>query len=250
MLEYLILHIIKTRKGMIIALTIVTAICTFVAASLLIEWEEAQKQKELSQLNFNTLRMDQLKDGQAVQGTIDKSFGTYAETYSTSGEAHNSEELFYILPIYQIDGEQRVDIKYFITFKAVPKDFETMDKIVEQTFTDTPGHTELSIKNGIITPIPEEYKKYLKEWMETPDFYENGSFIDWCIENNIFGTNDRDVIESNVVSFMIYETDAEKSGASLIWIFFAGLAALSLTFLLVLICKKPTSVEPTDKDLF
>ena len=232
-----------SRKTNMIICAVVAALCGAASIFFFITWgNEQQATTVVDKPSFNTLRIDQLKDDLETQGIIDMSFGTYAETYNTNWGIRTSDKsnsLFYLIPIYNVKEDGNPEFKYFISYKAYPDDFATMDKIEKQTWSYESDYTQLTIENGTIQKLPGQYQQYLKEWMETPDFYENGSFIDWCVENNIFGTNDRDVIESKVVPYMIINSGSSGSFLLPAVIFLSLCVFCVVLFLVLKFHKKP-----------
>ncbi len=39
-----------------------------------------------------------------------------------------------------------------------------------------------------LKPLPSDIEAILYGWCENGEFYQNGSFVDWCIESDFFGT--------------------------------------------------------------
>jgi hypothetical protein len=109
---------------------------------------------------------------------------------------------------------------------------------VAQTWSGGPLTTRLTVDDGYIWSLPDDFKKYFSEWAHDASFYENGSFIDWCKEYDVFGTNDEAAIEAKLVPYDIYRTDrAMDSGPLITWIF-GGLAVLLVIGLILIIRYK------------
>ncbi len=243
----------RTRKGYII-LTGILAVCLIVLALIaLISWAANQRTlTEKGQPSFNTLPMNRLEDGMIVQGSINMAFDVYAENYETNFGVRTSDDsanLYYVVPIYDIGADGSVKINYFITFEANPKDYEAMEKIIEQTWSEVPAVTELRIENGSIIDLSDQNKQYFEDWSENPNFYEGGSFIDWCAEYNVFGTSDRGIIKSKLAPYMIYETDAVGTSFTLAAVFLAIAAVMLAAHFMLIFYKKPIKGidPPVDK---
>jgi len=125
-----------------------------------------------------------------------------------------------------------------ITFHAEPEDFDTLDKIVAQTWSGEPITTRLTVDDGYIGRLPDKFKQYFLEWAHDDMFYENGSFIDWCKEYNVFGTDDEAAIEARFVPFHIYREDMSfESGPIYAWAF-GGTSILIVIGMVLLIRYK------------
>ena len=197
----------KTKKGLIILLAILLAICVGIAIFITVQWATDQRSlRENGQPDFNTLAEDQLESGLFVYGSIDIALDTYAEEYESDFGRRTSDDstsLYYLVPIYDTaDGSMR----YLITYKADPEDYETMDKIIAQSWSNDPLTARLDIENGQIFSLSDDLKGYFSEYAHDPTLYENGSFIDWCKEYDIFGTDDEAAIEAKLVPYMIKKT--------------------------------------------
>ena len=189
--------------------------------------------------DFNTLTEDQLEAGMSVHGDIDLALGAYAESYETDLGIRTSDEsssLYYLIPIFDRAGDGK--IRYLITFHAEPEDFDTLDKIVAQTWSGEPITTRLTVDDGYIGRLPDKFKQYFLEWAHDDMFYENGSFIDWCKEYNVFGTDDEAAIEARFVPFRIYREDMSfESGPIYAWAF-GGTSILIVIGMVLLIRYK------------
>lgn len=234
---------LRSRNGLIIRVAIVLVIFVVLTITTYNFWSSDQQAlKENGQLNFNTLPLDKLKDGLIVKGSIDMALDKYAEEYETNlgfRTSGNSELIYYVVPVYDKAEDGSSVINYLITYKAVPADFEAMDAIVAKTWNGSRVSAGLTVENARISKLPGKIQQYFTEWAHDTQFYENGSFIDWCAENNIFGTDDRAVIESKMVPYMINKTATTGMDPLYIWICL-GVSVLMLIILLVLIFyKKP-----------
>ena len=198
--------------------------------------------QEKGRLDFNTLTEDQLKAGMCVQGVIDLALGVYAESYETELGIRTSDEsssLYYLIPIFDRAGDGK--IRYLFTFHAEPEDFDTLDKIVAQTWSGEPITTRLTVDDGYIGHLPDTIKRYFLEWAHDDTFYENGSFIDWCKEYNVFGTDDEAAIEARLVPFHIYRNVilSVESGPIYAWVFGGLSIALIIALVLLIRYKGP-----------
>lgn len=222
-----------TRRAVIITLTIFIAVCIIFAGITVYSWAKGQLQlRKIGQPSFNTLPMEDLKDGLIVTGTIDLTMGNYAWESITS-DTDMDTNLYYLIPIYDIDGEGYYVFHYFIGYKAATEDVSTMEKISEQTWNETTAPVVLTVENGIIHNLNGDLKQYLAEWVEEPGFYDGGSFIDWCAEYNILGTADREIIQSKIVPYWIEETQTVGTDLLTAWVFLI-MAAIFLLSLLTL----------------
>ena len=229
----------QTRKGVIIVLSIAVVLLAAACVGVLLSHDKSQRMlKEYGQPDYSSLSADQLQDGLIIQGTIDRAIDSYAERYKTElgmRASKESETTYYLIPVYAADGT----LQYFMTYAADPKDFEIMDAVVRQTWSDTAEQTQLTIKNGSIIKLPDDMKRLLEKWITSADFYGGASFLDWCAAQNLFGTGDTAVIRSKIVPFMMYGDKNGGSILSLFWVFL-GIGALVLAVLLILIFyKKP-----------
>lgn len=203
----------KTRKGLLKYLKVFTILCITGAIVAFGFWvSDVQKMKKQGELCFNTLPEEDLESGLFVSGTIDTAIDVYAETFETNelGQriSNNSDKMFYVIPIYDND---KLHCQYFIAFEGQSKQFDDMEKIVHQTWNDVTEWTEIQITNGKTYRLPDEIQQLYVDWAQNPDFYEGGSFIDWCAEMNLFNTDDREDILSKMVPYAIYQTDAVNS---------------------------------------
>ncbi len=224
----------QTRKGAIIAISICTAVFLAFTIFFFVQWSNDQQAAKEDTPSFSTLPTDQLEPGLNVHGTIDLAFDYYAETYSTDygiRTSSNSDSLYYVIPVYDADGY----FAYLISFEAYSSDFDTMDQIITQTWIDTDQPINLTLEHARIESLPNEILQYLNEWSEDTTFYDGGSFIDWCAEYGIFGTQDKALIRTKLVPYVIEETNPGSAVGGFI---FLGFTVASLILLLVLIFRK------------
>lgn len=231
----------RTLKGVMNILTVGIVVCVLCFLTTMAFWvRDQQTLAKYGQPDFNTLSIDQLADGMIVSGTIDLSLGTFAETYETNNGVRTSEKsksLYYVIPIYETDSDGYYVIQYCIGFKADPDEFTVMDQICEQTWLETDDPIKLTVENGYIHVMDSDNWRYLMEWADDPSFYDNGSFIDWCAEYYIFGTDDREFITSRIVPYSIDKTKTAGVDLNTAWLFL-GIGIILLLLLLILRQKK------------
>lgn len=231
----------RTRKGLIVLLAVLFVICAGAAVFSYFSWSSDQQAlKENGQPDFNTLAQSDLKDGLIVKGTIGLAIDAYAEEYGETLGMRTSEKsdtLYYLIPIYDTDAEGYFNIKYFITYKAEPGDFDTMAAIVAQTASDTAEMTSLNVENARISDLPGDIQGFLTEYAEDTEIWGGVTFYDWCAQNGIFETTDVSEIKSKVAPFMIDRTATAGTDLTIVWVF-AGAAGLCLIIFLILVLRK------------
>jgi hypothetical protein len=241
----------KTRKGLIILLSILLAVCVGIAVFITVQWAgDQQSLRENGQPDFNALAEDQLEPGLFVHGSIDIALDVYAEQYESDFGRRTSDDstsLYYLVPVYNTsDGS----ISYLITYQAEPEDYATMDNIVAQSWSNDPLTARLDIENGEIFSLPDDLKGYFSDYANDPTLYENGSFIDWCKEYDIFGTDDAAAIEAKLVPYMIKKTSMAGTDPAVIYVFAAIAVLLAASLLFVIFYKKgkacPETTPPED----
>lgn len=235
-----------TRKGMIIMMAVLFVVCIAITVFAYSEWSaDQQVLKSNGQPDFSTLSESGLKDGLIVKGNIDAALSTYAEDYKETLGVRTSEEskqMYYLVPIYEADENGYITFKYLITYVADPEDYKTMDEISENFWNNQAGAKALTVDNARIVALPADNKKYISEWVNSKELWgEGNTFYDWCAATMIFGTDDKAVIESKIVPFMIDKTPAAGTDPVIMWMFlgFSGLCLLILVILLLR--KKPIS---------
>lgn len=246
----------RTRKGIQILMIILAVIFIGISTLTFINWSAEEKAlKENGQPDFNTLDQSELKDDMIVTGAVNLAIDWYAEEYETNMCVRTSDEsevLYYLVPIYDANADGTINIRYFITFKAKPGDFDTMAQACNLMWSDDPISTMLTLENAKVDSLPDEFAQYLNEYVSDKSFYEHGSFIDWCVQYNILGTTERSVIESKISPYMIYRTGGPQSTLTT-GIVFAGLAVICLLVYIVLKFRKgPITgvIDPPAKDDF
>jgi hypothetical protein len=234
----------KTRKGLKIMMIIMIAISVGISIFVFISWAAEKKALEVNgQPDFNTLKQGELADGMTVTGTINLAVDWYAEEYETgyfgTRTSDDSEALYYLVPVYQSNADGTVAIQYFVTFKAKPKDFDTMDAVVNQTWSNDPMTALLTLDYADVDDLSGELAQYMNEYVNDKNFYENGSFIDWCVEYNILGTTNRTEIASKLAPYVISRTTGPENTFGIACLF-AGIALVCLAIFLVLqLVKRP-----------
>lgn len=241
----------RTRKGIKILMAVLGSLCIAGALIVFLLWSSDQKTlRETGQPDFNTLSQSDLRGDMFVTGSIDIAVDYFAEEYETGyfneRTSENSEALYYLIPILGTDG----NTSYFITYEAKPKDFDAMELIVAQTWSDDPVTEKITVGNGEIRELSSDLQQYMKEWANDEAFYENGSFIDWCAEYNVLGTSDHDVIASRLVPYVICSTYTAGTDITIAW-FFLCIGILCFVVMLIMIfvkvpIKGVTETPPTE----
>jgi hypothetical protein len=127
-----------------------------------------------------------------------------------------------------------------------------MEAIITQTWSDDPMTAMLTLEYAKVNSLSDELAQYMDEFANDKSFYENGSFIDWCIEYNILGTTNRAEIASRLAPYVIYRTSGPEN-TFIIACIFAGLAVMCLAIFLVLkLVRRPIKgvVDPAAPDDF
>ena len=79
-------------------------------------------------------------------------------------------------------------------------------------------------------------------------FYQNGSFVDWCVESDFYSTNDPEEIISYVLPYMIVP-DNKPSDSAFIGLIMAGAGLVLLIVAILMLRKaKETSTLKTPED--
>lgn len=158
--------------------------------------------------DFNTLTQSEMKDGLFVTGTIDNTVGPYAEDYTVKNSRRTSAfpgNYYYLVPIYANEG---ATIECFVSYKAgFLGDSQRIENIIGKMYGET-GRKPLILEHGRMIGLDSEQKSILKNWVSSNDFYENGSFVDYCVEHNLMGTTDKDVILSKILTYSIEKTNS------------------------------------------
>lgn len=239
---YFIYSLPKTRKGYIILLIALILIFAFFTGLFYFQWIEEQKiLTEVGQPDFNSLPINELKADQIVKGDIGLAIDVYSEEYEEgflgTRASDESDALYYLIPVYTLNEDGYANIQYFMTYKALPEEFDIMDDIVASTWSDNQNMKVLSLDYATISELDEEVWSHLQDMVHDENFYEGGSFIDWCIENNTFDSSNEAFIESK---FVPYELSRKNTPTSDLWLmkFFLFLIILQVILLLVFIFYK------------
>jgi hypothetical protein len=164
----------KTRKNLILLLSLLTVSFIIITIFSYFSWSaDQQTLKEKGQPDFNTLSQSELKDGLIVKGTIDMALDVYAEEYETTvgiRTSDDSEKLYYLVPVYDEDENGYITFKYLITYEAEPKEFDTMDEIIENTWGDQLGLKTFTVDNARIVGLPPTTSNSLPNGQTTLTF--------------------------------------------------------------------------------
>ncbi len=235
----------RTKKGLKITLAVLAAISLGLTILCYVLWSgEQQSLRENGRPSFNTLPAEKLDTNLMTQGVIDVALGVYAEGYESNlglRTSDKSTELYYVIPVYD---ESTMMPSYLITYKATPLEYETLDKVVEQTWMGTGYDNYLTVESAGIAELSDELKGYYLEWARDPSFYENGSFVDWCAEYDVFGTDDPAAIESKLVPYRIYQSD----GTDPVLIYVLGGMTVLLLIGLVLVIRYKNPIMGFEDD--
>jgi hypothetical protein len=239
----------KTRKGIMILLIVIGVILLAVAGYSLSNWMKDQAMLEkYGQPDLYSLSAEQLVDGLIIRATVDLAIDVFAEDYDVDSGGRISDKsahLYYVIPVYDLADDNAVITKYLMVLKAEPGDFAVLDKICEQTWTDVAEYTELALINGKVVKLPDDVQQLMVKWYQGTGFYEGGSFLDWCVEYNIFGTDDKAQIETKILPFMVYKTASAGDSLEPFWILLSLAAVPFIVMLFMIIYKKPKkTVDP------
>ncbi|PWM63623.1 MAG: hypothetical protein DBX63_01920 [Clostridia bacterium] len=187
--------------------------------------------------DFNQLTEAELSGKPYVEGRVEFVFEVFAEEYTTNYGirlSDDSDKLYYLIPLVTEEGY----IDYFVTLEATGRYYDTLNQIYEETWDESlPAvYTELYLEDAKIRSLPSSIEKILYDWCETGEFYQNGSFVDWCVESDFFGTTDSAEIVSHVLPYMIVP-DSKPGGSALIGLVMAGIGLALLVVAVVLLNK-------------
>ncbi len=194
--------------------------------------------------DFNLLSPEELEGKPYVHGYVEAVFEVYAEEYTTMygvRSSDKSDKLYYLIPILE-DGHD----PYFLSIEATPDYYSALDSIYDWTwdYETTAECPELYLEDARIAPLSSDMKDILYDWCVTGEFYENGSFVDWCIEYDFLGTNDVDELLSHVLPYMIVPHQEPGSTAgSMLAVAGAGVILLILGILLLAKAKAAKTAE-------
>jgi hypothetical protein len=188
------------------ALLILAVICGIITIAIFGTWVADKINLATNgEPDFTQLSLDEMKNGLFITGTIKEAIGPYAEQYTIDEHGNESPEslnqFYYLIPIYSKQGDY---IECFVTFEASYhlSDKNVMEHIAEDSASGV-NTGELVIEHGRMVKMKKEQKRILQNWLISEDFYEGGSFIDYCVEYNVMGTTDRDVIYSKIMTYNI-----------------------------------------------
>lgn len=173
----------------------------------------------------------------------------FAEEYTTNYGirlSDDSDKLYYLIPLVTEEGY----IDYFVTLEATERYYETLNQIYEETWDESlPAvYTELYLDDAKIRSLPFSIERILYDWCETGEFYQNGSFVDWCVASDFFGTTDSAEIVSHVLPYMIVP-DSKPGGSALIGLVMTGIG-LALLVVAVVLLNKAKNVPAAPNEAF
>jgi hypothetical protein len=113
-----------------------------------------------------------------------------------------------------------------------------MDEIMANSWNDQAELKTFTLDNARIVGLPADNRQFFAEWTENPDIWGEGqTFYDWGVETGVFGTDDKDVIASRFVPFMIRKTSTAGTDPVVLCVM-AGLSGICLLILIVLLHRK------------
>ncbi|MCH5278958.1 MAG: DUF308 domain-containing protein [Christensenellaceae bacterium] len=185
---------------MIIALIVL--VCG--AASLIKNAKEYKEYNSSEVQNFKMLSDYGISQKPYVEGQISFVIDAYSDDQASNLGIRlfsGSKVFYWLIPLFDDHGM----IESFITLEAPAKYWDTLAQICQETWSvDAPSKpTTLYITDAKIDDLHPVTRGMLEYWCEQTEFYENGDFIDWCIESDLFGTSERDVILSKLLPYMI-----------------------------------------------
>lgn len=207
-------------------LIMVSAMCALAVLVILINWIVDQVNlANNGEPDFTKLTQSEMKEGLFVTGRIDYALGPYANEYFVDEEGNevnsNSEKYYYLVPVY---SHNTGAIDCFVSFKADSgSDKDYMEKLAQST-SDGTYTAPLAIKHGRMVSLDSEQKDILKKWATDKDPSSGESFVDFCADNNILGTTDKDVILSKMMTYTIYRMDT--AGINLTYILIPAIIGL------------------------
>jgi hypothetical protein len=199
--------------------------------------------------DFNQLTEAELSSKPYVEGRVEFVFEVFAEEYTTNYGirlSDDSDKLYYLIPLVTEEGY----IDYFVTLEATERYYDTLNQIYEETWDESlPAvYTELYLDDAKIRSLPSSIERILYDWCETGEFYQNGSFVDWCVASDFFGTTDSAEIVSHVLPYMIVP-DSKPGGSALIGLVMAGIG-LALLVVAVVLLNKAKNVPAAPNEAF
>ncbi|MGI6160959.1 MAG: hypothetical protein ACOYJD_02920 [Christensenellales bacterium] len=247
-----IICIPKTRDGWVILCFILAAISLVGLVISGVDWlSEELVYIRRGQPYIHSLGYNQLEDKLYVEGMLDVVIDMYGETYyegEDPDEPIETTALFYCVPIFALGPGESSYINYFITYEAQADRLRDLEKIYDYSWGEGDYHS-IGLKGGQLVRLSEEIEAIQQNWMDNQPFYDGGTIIDWCVENSIFDTDDRNYIKSRFLPYMIKEGEARTSGVVNIAVFGALTAIFIAGGLYFKMRKKPfkwLGEEPPD----
>ena len=171
--------------------------------------------------DFEQISFEELKDGRAVNGEITVIIEEIAVYKNNS-----LDNIYYLIPVYKQISHDEYIADYIIALSFT--DYHNRQKmldILSDTWDAQAGIESYLFSNYRIQMLPKKVQGYITEWYETEKFYDGGTFIDWSVETNFFGSNDTEYIKSRITSYEIERIDAYLTvmivtGAiTMVWLF-------------------------------
>ena len=239
----------QKARGIAFLILAVFLIAFGVMAFAGMQQEQAKYEAEGTR-DFNLLSADELAGKPYVEGRIEFVFEVFAEEYTTNlgiRVSKNSDKLYYLIPLVLEDGY----IDNFVALEATKRYCDTLDKIYEETWDETlPAVvTELYLEDAQIKPLPSDIEAILYDWCENGEFYQNGSFVDWCIESDFFGTSNSAKIVSHVQPYMIVP-DSKPGNSAIVGLIMAGIGAALLVAAILMLRKAKRTPAAAQQSAF
>jgi len=243
------MQIAKVRIALMAFMALVIAAALAMIIVAVVQHTAGQKQIEQSDRpDFKTLAADEISDGLIVCGTVDSVIGKFAASNRTEigGDEGGGTAVYYTVPVYHVTGDGDALFDYVLVFEADIRHAKTMEKIYEQSWKDVDQYIELRVGSGVIKSLPGDLAAMYDEWTHKPDFDDGGSFIDWSVRNNMFGTDDAAEIEAKLLPYMLAETQTAGAGLTAIWIY-APVIVIALAVLLIVWRMHKRSAQDDDE---
>lgn len=189
----------KTKRSLTILAVICAAFTVFILGNWVIDQINLATNGEP---DFTTLSQGEIKNGLFVTGTITEAIGPYAEQYTRDSHGNESDaslnQFYYLVPVYSQNGDH---IAYFVTFEARHHYNDRHDMAAIATSSGSGYHAKpLYLEHARMEIMGNDQKRILEKWATSPDFYEGGSFVDYCAANNMLGTADKEVILAKIIT--------------------------------------------------
>lgn len=240
----------KRKSGAIALLALSIVLIGFGLMAYIGIQSDLRKYETEGTRDFNLLTEAELAGEPYVEGRVEFVFEVFAEEYTTNYGirlSEDSDKLYYLIPLTE-DGY----ITYFVTMEATPRYYDTLNQIYDETWDDSLAavYTELYLEDAQIRALPSDIKEILYDWCENGVFYQNGSFVDWCVESDFYGTDDPEEIVSYVLPYMIVP-DSKPSDSASIGLIMAGAGLVLLIVAILMLRKaKETPTLETSGDTF